>query len=272
MIRGLLLGALALLLSIGTARAQEYPIADTHLHYSFDAWPQFSVDEILELMEQAGIKRAFVSSTPDDGTLMLYQRAPGLVVPVLRPYRTRDDNSGWTHDDSIVGYVEGRLSTSVPYRGIGEFHLYRGQAQLPVPVAIGRMAAARGLFLHSHSDDVAISELAAVNPDVTILWAHAGISSSAAEVGRVLDSYANVLVELALRSDVAYGGRLDPAWEALFIRHADRVMVGTDTWTPSQWPRVPRLMAAVQTWLAQLPPDVAEKIAFRNSDRLLAGR
>src|SRR5207247_8555857 len=47
---------------------------------------------------------------------------------------------------------------------------------------------------------------------------------------RSLDRFARLWVELALRSDVAPGGRLDPAWRARFLRHADRFLVGTDTW------------------------------------------
>jgi len=37
------------------------------------------------------VPRAIVSSTPDDGTLKLYEKSPKSVVPFLRPYRTRDD-------------------------------------------------------------------------------------------------------------------------------------------------------------------------------------
>jgi hypothetical protein len=75
-------------------------------------------------------------------------------------------------------------------------------------------------------------------------------------------------VELALRSDVAPGGTLDPAWKALFLRKPDRFMVGTDTWTTSRWDEIRPATAAVQQWLAQLPRDVAEQIAYRNGERL----
>jgi predicted TIM-barrel fold metal-dependent hydrolase len=85
-------------------------------------------------------------------------------------------------------------------------------------------------------------------------------------VGRLLDRFPSRLwVELALRRDVAPGGRLDPEWAALFARHADRVMFGTDTWVPSQWTRLPELMATAQGWLRQLPPELAERLAWRNA-------
>jgi predicted TIM-barrel fold metal-dependent hydrolase len=75
-------------------------------------------------------------------------------------------------------------------------------------------------------------------------------------------------VELALRTDVASGGTLDPEWRALFLRHPDRFMVGTDTWVTSRWDTLVDGMRAVQAWLAQLPRGVAEQIAYRNAERL----
>jgi hypothetical protein len=103
---------------------------------------------------------------------------------------------------------------------------------------------------------------------VKILWAHAGMSSGAEAVGKLLDSFPTLFVELALRSDVASGGHLDPAWRALFLRHPDRFMVGTDTWVTSRWADLPESISAVRGWLNQLPREVAEKIAFKNAERL----
>ena len=62
------------------------------------------------------------------------------------------------------------------------------------------------------------------------------------------------------------------AMKALFERYPDRFMIGTDTWVPSQWTRLPALMADVRTWLRQLPPDLAAAIASGNAERVLAPR
>ena len=62
---------------------------------------------------------------------------------------------------------------------------------------------------------------------------------------------------------------LDPAWAALFADYPDRFMIGTDTWVPSQWTRLPGLMADVRSWLRQLPPELAAAIAFGNAERVL---
>ena len=117
-------------------------------------------------------------------------------------------------------------------------------------------------------DTATIEKLLAAYPGVRMLWAHAGMSASAETVGALLDRHPKLWVELALRTDVAPGGTLDPAWRALFVRHADRFLVGTDTWVTSRWQVIGDATRAVQRWLPQLPADVAEKIAWRNGDRL----
>ena len=264
----------AALLSLATARGgpvawaqDDLPIFDTHLHYSGDGWATFSVDAILDLMAQAGVYRALVSSTPDDGTLALYERAPDRIVPVLRPYRTRADMATWTTDPTVVSYAEERLARGV-YRGIGEFHLSAGQAANLAPRRFADLAAEQDLVLHAHTDAAGVDELAALRSDARVLWAHAGMGATPATVGDLLDRHPNLWVELALRTDVAPRGSLDPAWEAVFVRHPDRFMIGTDTWVASRWPQLPRLMADVRAWLRQLPPDVAERIAWRNAEAL----
>jgi hypothetical protein len=88
-------------------------------------------------------------------------------------------------------------------------------------------------------------------------------------VRRLLDLHPNLWVELALRGDVAPGGTVEPSWAALFADYPDRFMIGTDTWIPSQWTRLPTLMAAVRVWLRQLPPDLATAIASGNAERVL---
>ena len=229
---------------------------------------------MLAILDRANVRVALVSSTPDDGTLMLYARAPDRVVPILRPYRNRGDVESWTRDASIVPYLRARLEAAPPglrYRGIGEFHLYSGEADRPVVAEIAQIARERDLFLHAHSDERAVGELLELYPEARVLWAHAGMSASPAAVGALLDRYPGRLwVELALRYDVAPGGALDPGWVAVFERHPSRLMVGTDTWITPQWTRMPELKAAEQGWLRQLPPALAERLAWRNAACLFA--
>ena len=266
-----LLLTVTILLALGSIAepAQDLPIFDAHIHYSQPDWAFYSPEAILKILDEAGVKTALVSSTPDDGTLRLHTKAPARIVPELRPYRTRDDIGSWYRDPGVLAYVEERLKKGV-YKGIGEFHLYGGQTATPVIKRLVELAVEKSLVLHAHSDEAAVRELLALDPRVKILWAHAGMSAGPDLVGALLDRFPTLWVELALRSDVAPSGQLDPAWRALFLRHPDRFMVGTDTWVTSRWADLPASTAAVRAWLNQLPRDVAEKIAFQNAERLFA--
>ena len=266
-------GLVAALLLGGTVAgaADDIPIVDTHVHYSQNSWQDYAPGAVLLLLSDAGVRRAFLSSTPDDGTMRLYDMAPDRVVPVLRPYRQAGELSSWFQDPTVVPYLEQRLARPV-YRGIGEFHLTGTDAWAPVVRQVADLAARHGLFLHCHCDAEAVAILAGLAPGVTVLWAHAGMSSSPAEVGRLVDAWPNLMVELALRSDVAPGGQLDPAWHDLFVRHADRFMVGTDTWIPSRFAEYVDVQNRARAWLRQLPPDVASRLASENAELLARGR
>jgi hypothetical protein len=263
--------AAVLLRASVAAAASDLPIVDTHVHYSQNSWQDYTPGAVLLLLDQAGVRRAFLSSTPDDGTVQLYDLAPERIVPVLRPYRQPGELSSWFQDPTVVPYLEQRLARPV-YRGIGEFHLAGTDARAPIVRQVAELAARQGLFLHCHCDAEAVEILAGLAPGVTVLWAHAGMSAGSAQVGRLVDAWPNLLVELALRSDVAPGGQLDPAWRDLFVRHAERFMLGTDTWIPSRFAEYVDVQNSARTWLRQLPPDVARRLASENAEQLARGR
>src|SRR5262245_23522063 len=201
------------------APATDLPIFDGHIHYSMPDWSVYSVDQIFAILDGAGVRRALVSSTPDDGTLKLYDRNPRRIVPMLRPYRTRDDMGGWYNDPTILPYLEERLRRKI-HRGIGEFHLYGDQAKSPVMKQIADLAVRENLFMQAHSDDTAVQELFAVEPRLKIIWAHAGMSSSAATVLAMVERYPGLIVELSLRNgDVAPSVTLDPEWRGRVTKH-----------------------------------------------------
>ena len=75
--------AAGLLLLAGWCRANELPIFDAHLHYSHDAWQSVPPKDAIAILRKAGVKRALVSSSNDDGTQMLLR--PRVA---LDPYRT----------------------------------------------------------------------------------------------------------------------------------------------------------------------------------------
>jgi predicted TIM-barrel fold metal-dependent hydrolase len=242
---------------------------DAHVHYSADARQRFTIDEVLAILREAGVRRALVSSTPDDGTIALYERAPELVIPILRPYRGPGEIGTWTRDGTVVAYLSSHYRPGV-HRGIGEFHLGPGEADLPVVRQVVAMAVREDLVLHAHADARAVDELLRIDARARVLWAHAGLGEGAATVGALIDRYPHLLVELALRSDVAPDGRLDPEWRALFLRHPDRFMYGTDTWVPERWNALVDSAESARAWLRELPPEVARAIAYGNAERAFA--
>jgi hypothetical protein len=264
---------LALLLCaalVGGVRAQApLPIFDAHLHYSHDAWENLPPDKAVELLRQAGLKRALVSSSSDEGTQRLYEAAPDLVLPSLRPYRRRGEIGSWVRDDSIVAHLEDRLAR---YRfvAIGEYHVYGADADLPVVRRVVQLAKDHGLFLHSHSDADAIERQFRQDPQARILWAHSGFERPE-EVRALLRKHPNLWCDLAFRSDHARGGTVDPGWREAFLEFPDRFLVGTDTFTPERWHYVVEHARWSREWLADLPPAVAEQIAWKNGERLFDG-
>jgi predicted TIM-barrel fold metal-dependent hydrolase len=249
--------------------AERLPIFDAHVHYSHDAWEMLPPEVALELVRKAGVRRALVSSSDDHGQQRLVQLAPDVFLPSLRPYRRRGEISTWVRDASVIHYLEERLA-KYRYVAIGEFHIYGADVDLDVPRRMIELARKHDLVLHSHSDADAIERQFMQWPQARILWAHAGFVSPA-DIRAMLSKHRNLWCDLAFRSEHGAGGRLDPDWRALMLEFPDRFMVGTDTFTPERWPFIVEHARWSRAWLSDLPPDVAERIAYRNGEALFAG-
>src|SRR5262245_9798073 len=113
--------------SAAAAEAAELPVFDAHIHYSHDARDVLAPAEAVAILRKAGVRRALVSSSGDEGTQELLALAPDLILPELRPYRRRGELGTWTRDESIVSYVEERLRAA-KYVAIGEFHVFGADA------------------------------------------------------------------------------------------------------------------------------------------------
>ena len=244
------------------------PIIDVHIHYSQDAWSMLPPPEAIKVLRQAGLRKAFVSSSSDDGTQMLLKAAPDLIVPVLRPYRSRGETGTWTKDPSIIAHVEGRLKVNT-YAGIGEFHAYGADADTAVMRRMVELAKERKIFLHAHSDADAVERMFKQNPEALVLWAHSGFDR-VDKVRAMVTKYKTLWADLAFRTDHAPSGKLDATWKQLFVDFPDRFMVGTDTYTPERWHYVVEHANYSRKWLNELPADLADNIAFRNAERLAA--
>lgn len=253
------------------------PIFDAHMHYSRESWTKFPPERVLAMLDTLGVRSAFVSSAPDEGTFRLRNVLGDRTVPVLGPYRSGQDVFSWTRDGTVLPYLESSYRAGV-HKGFGEFHLSAGQVGLPVVQSAIAFASSHNLFLQVHADARATAELLnAVGPGYVVLWAHTGVTATPEQVDTLLAQWPKLWTELSLREDLAPNGQLDPRWRALFVKYPDRFMVGTDTWTVGgtftgneRWDAYADIVRGIRAWLGQLPPELAEKIAHLNAERFLA--
>ncbi len=262
-------GAVADDAPIGAA-AQDLPIFDAHMHYKEPAWGPYPPGTVIEMMDKSGVAMALVSSTPDAGTITLYEYAPARIVPEVRPYHGGYGSSNWTTFPGMFAYIKDRMDR-YPHVGIGEFHLHGiDNADRGLLSEIAKLAKARGALLHIHSGAEPVLFMYSLDPDLTILWAHAGMSEPPAVIGQMMDAHSTLYADLSYREHeiLGAGNGIPPEWRALLERHAGRFMVGTDTWVNEQWQNYGDLIATNRAWLAQFPRGLAEGFAFRNAEKL----
>lgn len=266
--------ALALVLAAAPAKAAErLPIFDAHLHYNDQALMRYPPAHVLALFREHGVNGILANSRPNEGTRILLEQRPAdlWVVAFLRPYRVRADVGTWFADPAILELIEQELPRGI-YQGIGEFHIHGQDAAAPQVGRIVRLAVERRLWLHAHADVPALHALHAHDGRARVIWAHTGFGTPAPEVAELLQRYPALMAELSYRSGIVDGAGLTAEWRELLTRHADRFLVGSDTWVNERWESYGSLMADYRAWLEQLPREAAEQIAFCNAERIFGRR
>ena len=117
---------------IGDA-VEELPIFDAHMHYKEPAWDAYSVVDIVELMDESGVAMGLVSSSPDEGTIMLWEYAPNRIIPELRPYHGDAGSSNWSNvtgmdDYKLLSVSEGGRLLELETRTGKRFRISIGQS------------------------------------------------------------------------------------------------------------------------------------------------
>jgi hypothetical protein len=244
-------------------------IVDAHLNYTGVDAAALPPSEIIDILDRNGIQAAVVSGMPAWPVERLYEAAPTRILPFLGVYRGADDKRHWMHDPALPRWVETQLDTGI-YRGIGELHLFAPDRHSPVLAALVDLARDRGLVLQVHGDTEVIDAIFARAPSVTVLWAHLGTDPRPTELAPVLARHPRLYVDTSVRDErfVDEQGRLLPHWYRFFVEHADRVLVGVDTYWTRRWRQFDAEVAQIRAWLDQLPPDVADRIAHGNARRL----
>ncbi|MCG7951363.1 MAG: amidohydrolase [Candidatus Thiodiazotropha endolucinida] len=250
--------------------AEVLPLFDAHMHYKRSAWIPFPPNVVLSIMDKNGVAMALVSSSPDEGTIKLWEYAPKRIVPEMRPYNDHFGPSNWTKWDGVGDYIKKRV-TEYPHESIGEFHLHRvDPADEPLMKNIVAQALNKKIPLHVHSDREPIEYLYSLSPDLTIIWAHAGMTEPASIVGKMMARYPTLYADTSYReTDILnHTEGINEEWRQLLERFAERFMVGSDTWINDQWEDYDHLIAINRRWLAHLTAESARKIAYQNAERL----
>lgn len=266
----LLLAAALGLAAAPTATVDARTLIDAHLHYSGVDAAALPPEEIVRIFDANDVSAAVVSGTPTAFVERLHAHAPGRVIPFLGVYRSPADKSTWMDDDTLPARVEQALAEGL-YRGIGEIHLFAGDRGSPVLRALVRLAAENDLVMQVHGDPAVVAEILSSDPRPTVIWAHLGTDPRPAVLRAMLSRFPEGLyVDTSVRDArfVDDAGRLHGHWRRFFIDHADRVVVGVDTYWTRRWKEYGAEAARIRAWLAQLPADVADRLASGNMRRL----
>lgn len=198
-----LFASLTFATSVGAGEApigdadKDLPIFDTHIHHKEPAWVPYPPSTVIKLMDKAGVAMGLVSSTPDEGTIKLFEFASNCIVPELCPYHGSAGSSNWTHADGMLDFLIKRLKDH-PHRGLGEFHIHNLDTSNKVLLREGaRLAVKRNIPIHVHSGAEPISFLYELEPGLKIIWAHAGMSEPPSVIGPMMDKHRGLYADLS---------------------------------------------------------------------------
>ncbi len=242
------------------------PIFDSHSHFKSEEAGEYSPADIVALLDQQKIERMVIVGEPAGRAMSLYQYAPERFVPFLGLYRSYLEKGSWMFDSALPARMRSQLEKA-SYAGIGEVHIFTPQKNSPVFKQIVALADEYNLPLLLHGDAAVIEQVFEWFPDMQIIWAHLGTQPEPEVIHEMLTRYpAALFIDTSVRDErFEANGELKPEWRALFIEHADRLLVGIDTYSLQRWQRMDQVTRRIRHWLDQLPVDVARKLAYENA-------
>ena len=261
--------------------------ADIHLHYNWDHTEYISEQEVAEKLRQNNVVLAVVSSVPSDYASRLAAVEPDWILALYSPYYQTGDRHNWYFDKGVLKVTRQALASG-KYVGLGEIHLVAGVGpRRDNPVFLGLLELAKEfqvpMLLHTDASSYRyLLPICQQNPELRILWAHAGGILPPPQLRLLLAECHNVWLDLAARDPWHYGGfvdkagLLDPEWKKFIITYQDKIMVGTDpVWNAHQmyrwyeadqgWNHYEQLLHYHHAWIEQLPETVQTKLRLSNA-------
>ena len=287
--RSRLLSVIVLLLVAGNGRAQ-ISFVDTHVHFNWDQKEITDAISVVEKLRRADVEFAVVSSTPSALALELVRAADGLIVPIFSPYTHELGRQDWYLDQQMVEKARAGLEKGL-YHGIGEVHFMTGFKPRTDNLIFRQLMLLAIEFdvpalVHIDSgSEKALLDICLQYPELKLVFAHAGGNLRATHIRKIINNCENVFIEFSARDPWRFGGLTDtddcllPAWRELVIAYPDRFITGTDpvwkvtrtqTWDQADdgWEHYEKLIQYHRNWIADLPPEVQDKVASVNARRL----
>jgi predicted TIM-barrel fold metal-dependent hydrolase len=279
--RAVVLALLALLGVAGPLAAADYtgPLIDAHSHLPNAT----AIDAYVAAMKRHNIRKVMLLGVGGvqpgeaewlDGAAKKY---PDLVATGVRvPDPT---------NMAAAGQLDVELARTKA-RVMGEVHIRKVSRKIerdpsaPAFMKILELSAQRGVPVVIHDEltpaaSASLEAALAAHRQAVIVLAHAGEAKPGA-LDRLLARNANLMIDLSgmhfqrTPSLAKEKGPLDPAWKALIAKMPDRFLMGIDAWAPPLFEpaMLDRLMSWTRRVLGELPPDVAEKVAWKNAETL----
>ena len=267
-----LAAALLLALVALSPAAAEGPLFDAHVHYRAAIADAVSPEDAARHLAEAGVDGALILATDAATFHRLAAASEARLVPFLDISRRLGRKADWMDTDGLAERARAWLEADegVEWAGLGELHIRAEDRFAPAFEALLHLAVERDLVVMIHGDPAVIDHAYTVAPEVRIVWAHAGTYPYPPLLDDYLARHPNLVADLSMRNPSLTDGEghLKAEWFELLTRHADRFLVGMDTFSVNRWTEYGRIVAATRGWLDQLPPEVADALARGNARRL----
>ena len=275
---------------LGNVSASE-TFADSHIHFNWDQRVETSSQEVVDILKRHNVGLTIVAGTPSELALELREKGGDWIIPFFSPYIHELGKRDWYMDEQVVKNAEQGLKNG-QYYGIGEVHFMNGfqpKTDNTIFLQLIKLAEKYDVPMLIHIDsgnEKTFQKLCLTNPDIRMIFAHAGGNLRPSHIEKILLSCENVWIDFAARDPWRYGGiseedhTLLPEWKKLVLKYPDRFITGTDpvwkvtrwsTWDTDDegWTHYQELYDYHWAWLNDLPEDVRKKIAWENTQTLL---
>ncbi len=97
---------------------------------------------------------------------------------------------------------------------------------------------------------------------------HPNLYALTSKKERLMDNFTDPIKKATIGPAMLENGVLRPDWKALLIKYQDRILFASDPHMRKLWTKYGEVIEGQRLILKQLPRDVAEKIAYKNAEKL----